>query len=342
MFAIIGNSPSSGSTFLSDLIDGTPYSTCGPELNFFTNKNLYEDFDLFRTNPFEFSLSSSLYTNFNSLNREDLYHFAMNESKLMEMVNKAKDVNDFFNTFGKRYTTFRGKENAVWFEKTPQNISIVRQYLKSFPNNYFIHIVRNPIFVIPSLVKRGFNIWVAIFTWLFDVAHIIGESNNRIIQVRYEDLVKNPWKETSSLIGTVTGNSVSEGNIEEFYYRNLYRKETEIKIKTWGVTQYGIVKNANDKVIPTELLKKIKISMKYRISNSWAKAYGVPGLSFQEAIDHYGYTSEIESVLNGIQTVRQEPMFKPREKLFLVKKYIRAKLMKGVHAPLVLQPVEPV
>lgn len=340
MFTIVGNSPSSGSTFLGDLLDSTPIGVCGPELNIFTNSDLYIDFKKFCADPFKLSLSSSLYVYFNYLNRKDLYNYALSEAVLVDMIKKVEDADGFFESFRRRYGAFRGKKDAVWFEKTPQNINIASTFLDTFRLSYFIHIVRNPLYVIPSLLKRGFSLWIAIFTWLFDVANVMAITSDRLVLVRYEDLVENPWLETKEILKNVTGETVSVKTIEDGYYNNTYRKESEIKIQTWGVNEYGKIRNANKKKLSVDLLEKIKLAMDYRISDSWAKKYNIPNVSFVEAIEHFGYADDVRELLSRQKKYSGKVMSGLQEKYFFTKKYFSSQLNSDGDAPFIINPVQ--
>jgi hypothetical protein len=45
MIIAIGNAPSSGSPFLADILDGLPFAVCGPEINLFSVKGYFTDFE---------------------------------------------------------------------------------------------------------------------------------------------------------------------------------------------------------------------------------------------------------------------------------------------------------
>ena len=55
----LGNSPSAGSTFFSDLLDSTTYTAVGPELNLFSLEYLY-DFKNFKNKLKRISLLEAL------------------------------------------------------------------------------------------------------------------------------------------------------------------------------------------------------------------------------------------------------------------------------------------
>jgi len=84
-FALIGNSPSSGSTFLADLLDSSNYSACGEELGIFSNKHLY-DFEQFKKNP---KLKSNLYSLYfvRTYWHQDYFHlYGFNNEELLALI----------------------------------------------------------------------------------------------------------------------------------------------------------------------------------------------------------------------------------------------------------------
>ncbi len=326
MFVAVGNSPSSGSTFLGDLLDSSPISVCGSELNIFTNEKLYSDFNGFKKNPFSYGSASSLYITRNCLNRDYLYEYALNNERYLELLERSNTASDFFEQFGQRFADFRSRPDAIWFEKTPQNISVIDKYQTEFPDNYFLHIVRNPIFVIPSLINRGFSPGVACFTWLIEVVKYISNENEKTLLIRYEEFVDKPWDIVSSVLMNVSGEVIAPSVIENNYLNNNYRRSVDKNLPTWKINQFGEgPKNANKKIIPEHLLSIIKQAMAYRISDSWAKEHNVSAISFKEAIDHFGYLSEIEQMLFHVDAATGA-LFSFQDMKFLSKKFLYSKL----------------
>ncbi len=340
MFVAVGNSPSSGSTFLGDLLDSSPVSLCGSELNIFTNEKIYSDFQGFKKNPFSCSVSTSLYITRNCLNRDYLFEYALNEDNYLELLDNSNNAADFFEQFGQRFGDFRSRSGAIWFEKTPQNISVMDKFLTEFPDNYFLHIVRSPIFVIPSLIKRGFSPGVACYTWLFEVAKYIANENEKTVLIKYEDFVDKPWDIVSSIITTISGDAISSKVIEDGYLNNNYRRHVDKNLPTWKINQFGKgPKNANKKIISESILRMIKKAMELRISDSWAKRYNIPAISLRDAIDHFGYLSEVESMLSHVDAAT-DTIFTFQDMRFLTKKFLYSKLTCDTCSAPIIQIVE--
>lgn len=132
MFAIVGNSPSSGSTLLADILDSTPFSICGPELNIFTNRDIYNDFNQFKINPFRSSRTSSIYTRVCKINKNNICYFMPTTHDFAEILNKSQEPSEFFEKFGNLFSRYRCKRNATWIEKTPQNVEVFSNFNELF------------------------------------------------------------------------------------------------------------------------------------------------------------------------------------------------------------------
>lgn len=296
-FVAIGNSPSSGSTLLGDLLDSTTIGICGPELNLLTNKHLYKNYSQFQNNPVGFSQSSAIYSAVNSVNQNRLYAYGMNVSELQSLASQTGNAREFLDGFGYRYAVFRGNPEATWFEKTPQNIGIARKFLETFPDKFFIHIVRNPVYIAESLLRRGFSPGIAVFAWLIEVANLYNFTSDRLLLVRYEELVSNPWNIVSDLVNTICKKNIDPNTIKENYESNEYRSAVSKKIKSWGVNQYGKIINANNRTPSPKTLGLFRSALDWKISTVWANTYQLPEISYREAVEYYGYMEEVEKLI---------------------------------------------
>jgi len=105
----------------------------------------------------------------------------------------------------KTYQVEKGEENRLWGDKTPINTLFVDNVVKIFPKAKFIHIVREPKDVACSYVKAGLhgkyeeaaNFWKLAVTKVLSFRENLPQ--NQFHQVAYEDLVRTPKEELSSL-----------------------------------------------------------------------------------------------------------------------------------------------
>lgn len=318
---IIGNAPSSGSSLLGVLLDSTPVSACGPELNLFTSYTLFVDYPTYQKNPFCREYCPSIYIKSNALNVKRLEHYAMSQSSFTAMANDAQDANEFIAQIAERFCCFRGKNEAMWVEKTPQNISNLSAILSS-GDKQFLHIVRNPLHVMSSLIRRGMRIEIAALTWLFDVAHYMTYADRNCSCIRYEDLVTSPWETVSSIIGKITGHKVSPEEVEYGYGRNCYRKQVSRKLGSWQYSQHGIIGNANREDLDYNLLRIAKELTYYRLSRKFALKEKVKAISFKEALEYFGYRDTVVGRLKHVNPSNVLSRFSLRTRLFMAEKNI--------------------
>jgi len=218
------------------------------------------------------------------------------------LISQSVSAKDFLENFGQRFAHFRGKPGAVWFEKTPENINRANDFLTSFPASHFVHIVRNPLYVARSLFyNRGFPIGLSLFTWLYDVAHVLNITNTNLITVKYEDLVANPWAKTAEILTAVCKKEIDSQLIYHGYHNNTYRKSVSKKIQSWGVNSYGEVQDANKVKIQLSFLAIFKSAIEYKIDESWADAYNLPCITYKDAISHFGYDAAINDALINVE-----------------------------------------
>ncbi len=298
MLVVIGNSPSSGSTFLGDLLDSTSYSACGPELGLFSNFNLY-DYQNYLMKPTSFSPISSFYLNKSYLDKSALPFYGLTEEKFRQLLLNSDSLSKAVDKMKDYFLSFRGKRSqGIWFEKTPQNISCIDSIISNLPNSKFIHIVRDPRHVFSSLIKRGFSPYKAAATWLIDVAKYLKyQSHPNVLQISYEDLVNNSYEISSGLINTILGQTVvTSEDVETGYKNNHYRRVAEHKISTWGDQSHEKVINANDKPLAQKDMAYLASFLSMKISSGYARLYDLPELSLSEAMCALGYDEIVEEL----------------------------------------------
>ncbi len=301
MISIIGNAPSAGSTFLADLLDSAPASICGPELNLFSNRRIY-DFHSYRKDPRATCASGSIHRLRIGLNFDRLYSYGLDDPTYRRMVRESADLGDFIDRFGRYYKALRGKDpQAHLFEKTPENINAIGEFLDAVPQGHFIHITRSPLHIYPSLLKRGFAPYVSLLTWLLDVAMVHPYRDHpRVILVKYEELVQRPFELTRELLQRLTGTAPTPGEIEVAYKNNEYRKIHSKKIASWTVREYGTVRDANRKPLPEAQVRDVLSLWNARVRPDYAARFRMAALGFREAVEHYGYAEAIQQEMERL------------------------------------------
>ncbi len=342
--SIIGNAPSSGSSLFADLLDSTDYSNCGLELNLFSNKEIY-NFSKYKKNIFCTSRSSSIYLFRNGISINSINSYGLNTTKFRKMVNEASDLNEFIDNFANEYLVFREKdEKGILFEKTPQNINCIGEFLGTFKDAYFIHLVRNPLYVYLSLLNRGFPKYVALTTWLVDVAKYFKYRNDkRVILVKYEKLVEQPFKIVRDILKLITNRDVSVEEIKYGYENNRYKREHSIKLESWKMKEYGVIKNANNVIPDTEDLTDFCKILNVKINPKYAELFDLEEISFIESIKEFGYYDQIVEKSSSVKFGSEIPTKTKADYKRLLLKWFKDYLQnesKGPYLKYYLNPIQ--
>jgi len=163
---IVGCSSSSGSTLLSDLLDSTPHSACGQELEIFSNRKLTNGSKNLLVDDSIGALQKRT-----RIRKNRLHGYGVNENELTKKIRETDTFLDFINWFAEYYLALRGKKKPWLFvEKTPVNVYNIKKILEMDNETIFLFMVRDPIFSCTSMIKRGFSWYRACSTWLLSVA----------------------------------------------------------------------------------------------------------------------------------------------------------------------------
>ncbi len=284
---IVGCSSSSGSTLLSDLLDSTPHSACGQELEIFSNRRL-----LSGSKDLLVDDSIGALKKRTRIRKNRLHGYGVNENELTKKFKKQSLFLDFINWFARYYLSFRGKKKPWLFsEKTPVNIYNIERILGLDDKTYFLFMVRDPLYACTSMIKRGFSRYKACGTWLLSIACYHAFRNHpRIRVIRYEDLIKKPYNMVRDLLLDLLKVSVDLEIIEENYKKNLYRKFRSQRISSWSINKYGKIRNANNRKIEDEDFKIFKLFLNARVNKKYAEHFGMSTIGFRDAMELFAYS----------------------------------------------------
>ncbi len=292
MIVAIGNAPSSGSTYLADLLDSLPFAVCGPELHLFSPQRHYQEFGAWSRNGFGRSPSPACYATFGDRFGEwALAEYGFDREGVAALRRDSTGFVDFCHRFFCRYAKHRAKDATLFFEKTPENIHSSSAFLDLFSDSVFIHIVRDPLHVFRSLRRRRFGFYLAASTWLIDVAAAWAlREHPRLVTVRYEDLVKDPADVLERLLGQL-GHSVAGLDIARLYRENSYRAD-RARLDSWAYSGYGAMGDANEAVVTEEDQAALALMSGLSINPAYAKLFGLPVVTLPEVAAYYGYDVE--------------------------------------------------
>jgi hypothetical protein len=155
------------------------------------------------------------------------------------LARNRKDISDFY---GKYFLQARGNIDGRWFDKTPQNVYGILLLGYMYPTAKFVHIYRSPLNVVSSLkegrvmakheVKGGINYWLESMIMLNEYKKMPG-GKDRILEVKYEDLVSSPKPEVARILEFINEDprSIDYDKISTHKEKDKYKKIlTEVEI----------------------------------------------------------------------------------------------------------------
>lgn len=171
----------------------------------------------------------------------------ISEDEFWEIYQSSRSRKELQVNYMTKYLKKRGKPESVWFDKTPQNSNGLLSIHRDFPRSRIVHVVRHPLNVVSSIMQGrsvgpeklwgAVNIWMEAVTAVEAARPLLGD---RIVDVRYEDLVRSPEETLGTLveslgfepIGPIRDVEISRHN-ERFLG---YLKERQIQkiLKTCG------------------------------------------------------------------------------------------------------------
>lgn len=191
---ILGNSPSSGSSLLATLL-GTHadvYQTV--ELNIFDKP----DWCMERVR--DLKADWKIYTK----KRYDV-HYLWEHASLFNGFDEVPDYSGFDGSYAefalaelRKLAKTSGCKNFV--EKTPNNIFSIPALYDQLPHAKFVIIVRHPVSVYSSLLRRGYSKLQSVGRWYF--ANLIARrmaEKDRVLVVKYEELTATPYEEVANI-----------------------------------------------------------------------------------------------------------------------------------------------
>lgn len=324
---LVGSSPSSGSTMLADILDSSHFSCCGPELEIFCNKALYGSFktnELIMDHQILSLRATGIFPKWALLN--DAYGLSKNDFKVM--INESESFNSFQEKFAEFVLEHRNKSlEGILFEKTPQNLNAVGEFLNQTEDSYFLCVVRNPLYVINSLLNRGWDTYSALATWLIYASQTIQyKEHSRFKIIALEDLVKTPFQIAANIINEISDNHcVGAKQMKIDYHDNDFRDQFVTKISSWEANQQGAKKiiNPNAKKVKREVREVFSKGLKMSISKQYAMRYGILQISYEEALQELGYGNIIDDFNLFAQTETNRINVGVNERLRFLRKAVR-------------------
>jgi glycosyltransferase involved in cell wall biosynthesis len=207
-------------------MDSVPGVVCPPELYIFNDPGAYAFDALFKERarqrvPVQ---PRSPYAMPRAFFNEKYFPLTgLNSDLLKKMLDKAGSLSDFVTDLAATQEKFRNRPVHVFCEKTPININEAYSFCQAFPAGLFVHIARDPITALPSLINRGFGLYEATLIWAYQNwvgLRVATFPNYRLI--RYEDLLMSPFQMITGLLQDI-GIKTDPATIEQGFLVNKYR-----------------------------------------------------------------------------------------------------------------------
>lgn len=342
MIALVGNAPSSGSTLLADLLDSTPITACGPELGLFSSEHFYSAENISRI-LFRSSRIPDVYVRRTGLFKTALPHYGLT-TRSIKQISQRRGPTKFATTFAKNYLAYRERDvSGLVFEKSPVNCGVIGLFLNTFKSNYFIFMVRNPLSVLESLHRRGFDRNIALMTWLLSAASFYPFKNHpRAMCIKYEDLIQAPYLTAQQIIKKATGQSIPTELIKTLYKTNSYRSASVQRVPTWRSKNSNKIEILQPDRINSTSLKFISTFLEAKVNKKYADLFYLPDITFRQALDEFGYTNSLLNILPNNSTKQNPLEFPSNTKFTLLKKWARDLLVgdsRGCDRYAYMQPV---
>lgn len=240
MVVLMGGSGSTGSSLLKNILNRHTSIFAGEESNLFCKKELYDNFNNSKnriTKRGLFGLKNHGWHIYNGIDLANNNYDITNE-QLNDFAKNTESFPIFINTLKNH---FLQSNEHIWLEKTPANTTAFRFFLSHFSDGRVIHITRNPLDTIASLMGRGYSLVYAIGIYLINTSAGLSHlSNPRCLTVKYENLVTNQ---------TDTINSICDFLNIDFEGEMLISQNEKIAVSKLSGWQYDETANIGAKSV---------------------------------------------------------------------------------------------
>jgi len=288
MPVLIGGSPSTGSSLLRQILNRHSEIYCGPETQLFTHPQLFEKWDKSKYQllgkPLLTSPDIHLTRGGNLIGEEQGWSLP----DINTLLDKSIDFKVFCDTYFARSASLYGKQ--IWIDKTPSNVLSFDAFLKTWENGTVVHIVRDPLDIVASLIERGLPLFLAVSRFLFNTAHaLISKDNSNYLIIRYEALVASPEEALDPILKRVQcsfqSGMLEAGNpqMTEVHQMSGWRSS---EIDKPNQRSIGRFKSLTEKA-QSDIITSFSI---LRINPDYARKHGLPYLDAMSISESLGYS----------------------------------------------------
>lgn len=185
----------SGTTMLRNILRSIPDLICPEETHY------YRWGEPFGTNGFVHHVQNGMVI------KKHRSIDGIGDDVFADVLQGAQSRRDLYERYIDAFRRIQGRPQARWFDKSPQNIYGLALLAHDFPEARFVHIVRNPLNVVASLLEgkvisapnavAAANYWNEAVSIFNTCRPLIAE---RCHELRYESLTDNPADEMARLL----------------------------------------------------------------------------------------------------------------------------------------------
>ena len=221
----------SGTTLLRNILRMHPRLECPEETHFFR----WGD-------PFGTPRYLSLLDN--PLMKKHMQMDGISPGEFEDILSRSKTKKDLAENYGRLFLEKKDNSTGRWFDKTPQNVYGLLELSALFPESKFIHIVRNPLNVVSSLIegkvmpphslRASINYWMES---MLIINEYKGIGAHRLYEVTYENLTNHPEDTVSDILQFVDEDPsalklpANMVHIEQNKYRQLLKPEDVSEVR---------------------------------------------------------------------------------------------------------------
>lgn len=266
----IGCAPSSGSTFLADLLDSAPGVLCPPELYIYCDPSAYlfdTDFKRAAINRVPYQPNAIYAARRPFFNEKYCEPLGVRMNEVTELCSSCANFEEFLNGLGRRLAEGRGRHIKAFCEKTPININESVTFCETFPQGTFVHLSRHPFTAIPSIQRRGFTFYEASLIWAYqNMCGLRAKHYSNYVHMKYEDLVASPYRVAAEVLSRI-GITIDQETLRNEHNHNQFRASLPHP-SSWSVSNRFDTKSAPQK-LGNAGLSVARRSLFNRLSLAW-------------------------------------------------------------------------
>lgn len=148
------------------------------------------------------------------------------------------------------------------------------------------------------MLKRGFSKKSSLLNWFIEAYLFIAlKKDKRVLSIKYEDFVKNPFKTSESILKKLNPSlALNETEIKNNYLNDKHRIDAIKRPESWSIENNKAIINGNKKEIDEEIKRQFSLVKNLKIHDKFAARLKFKSLTFMEIIEYFGYHTELSDL----------------------------------------------